>query len=74
MCSGKIFHPKLREIVAIIGLILFLVFVILAIFKVVSFFVLELSYPIVIIVFGYLLPKLIKKNEKNKPRNKTDPS
>ena len=66
MYNGKIFPTKLRKMVAITGSILLLVIVILAVFNVVSSIVLSLSIAVVVIVFAFLLPQLIKNWEQKK--------
>jgi uncharacterized membrane protein YGL010W len=63
MYNGKIFPTKLRKMVAITGSILLLVIVILAVFKVVSSIVFGLSIVVLVIVFAFLLPQLIKNRE-----------
>jgi uncharacterized membrane protein len=70
MYNGKIFPTKLRKIVAITGSILLLVIVILAVLNVVSSTILDLCIAVVVIVFAFLLPQLIKKHEQNKQINK----
>ena len=61
MYNGKIFSTKLRKMVALIGSILLLVIVILAVFNVVSSVFFGFGIVVLVIVFAFLLPQLIKK-------------
>lgn len=74
MYNGKIFPTKLRKIVAIVGSALLLVIVILAVFNIVNSIVSGLSLAIVVVVFAFLLPILVKRYEQKQANKQLTPS
>ena len=74
MYNGKIFPTKLRKMLAIIGSVLLVIIVILSIFNAISYTVSGLSIAVVVVVFAFLLPMLIKQHEQKQGNKQLNPT